>query len=69
MLILSWNGQAENASKREKRKRKRKDKSQAYVEEKKVPVTNKPKKNSVIKTVSQKKENTYKDKKKKTNAL
>ena len=49
---------------RKKRKRKRKDKSQAYVEEKKVPVTNKPKKKPVIKNRQPKKETPTKTKEK-----
>lgn len=49
---------------RKKRKRKRKDKSQAYVEEKKVPVTNKPKKKPVIKNRQPKKETSTKTKEK-----
>lgn len=49
---------------RKKRKHKRKDKSQAYVEEKKVPVTNKPKKKPVIKNRQPKKETPTKTKEK-----
>ena len=49
---------------RKKRKRKRKDKSQAYVEEKKVPVTKKPKKKPVIKNRQPKKETPTKTKEK-----
>ena len=49
---------------RKKRKCKRKDKSQAYVEEKKVPVTNKPKKKPVIKNRQPKKETPTKTKEK-----
>ena len=49
---------------RKKRKRKRKDKSQAYVEEKKDPVTNKPKKKPVIKNRQPKKETPTKTKEK-----
>ncbi len=49
---------------RKKRKRKRKDKSQAYVEEKKVPVTNKPTKKPVIKNRQPKKETPTKTKEK-----
>ena len=49
---------------RKKRKRKRKDKSQAYVEEKKVPVTNKPKKKPVITNRQPKKETPTKTKEK-----
>ena len=41
---------------RKKRKRKRKDKPQAYVEEKKAPVTDKPKKKPIIKNRQPKKE-------------
>lgn len=41
---------------RKKRKRKRKDKPQAYIEEKKVAVTDKPKKKPVIKNRQPKKE-------------
>lgn len=47
-----------------RKKRKRKDKSQAYVEEKKVPVTNKPKKKPVIKNRQPKKETPTKTKEK-----
>lgn len=49
---------------RKKRKRKRKDKPQAYVEEKKVPVTNKPKKKPIIKNRQPKKETPAKTKEK-----
>jgi len=49
---------------RKKRKRKRKDKPQAYVEEKKVPVTNKPKKKPIIKNRQPKKEMPTKTKEK-----
>ncbi|MGL9727333.1 YutD family protein [Enterococcus sp. DIV0756] len=49
---------------RKKRKRKRKDKPQAYVEEKKVPVTNKPKKKPIIKNRQPKKETPTKTKEK-----
>ncbi|MGP5428992.1 YutD family protein [Enterococcus malodoratus] len=41
---------------RKKRKRKRKDNPQAYVEEKKAPVTDKPKKKPIIKNRQPKKE-------------
>ncbi|MGX7205454.1 YutD family protein [Enterococcus pingfangensis] len=41
---------------RKKRKRKRKDKPQAFVEEKKVPVTDKPKKKTIIRTRQPQKE-------------
>lgn len=41
---------------RKKRKRKRKDKPQAYVEEKKAPVTDKPKKKPILKNRQPKKE-------------
>ncbi|MBM7713021.1 YutD family protein [Enterococcus xiangfangensis] len=41
---------------RKKRKRKRKDKPQAFVEEKKVPVTDKPKKKTIIRNRQPQKE-------------
>ncbi|MGF2942318.1 YutD family protein [Enterococcus xiangfangensis] len=41
---------------RKKRKRKRKDKPQAFVEEKKVPVTDKPKKKTIIRNRQSQKE-------------
>lgn len=49
---------------RKKRKRKRKDKPQAYVEEKKAPVTDKPKKKPIIKNRQPKKEASTKIKEK-----
>lgn len=49
---------------RKKRKRKRKDKPQAYVEEKKAPVTDKPKKKPIIKNRQPKKETPTKMKEK-----
>lgn len=53
---------------RKKRKRKRKDKSQAFIEEKKVPLTDKSKKKPIIKNRQPKKETPTKTKKR-TNAL
>ena len=49
---------------RKKRKRKRKDKSQAFIEEKKVPLTDKSKKKPIIKNRQPKKETPTKTKEK-----
>lgn len=49
---------------RKKRKRKRKDKSQAFIEEKKVPLTDKSKKKTIIKNRQPKKETPTKTKEK-----
>ncbi|MFR4754349.1 MAG: YutD family protein [Enterococcus raffinosus] len=49
---------------RKKRKRKRKDKSQAFIEEKKVPLTDKSKKKPIIKNRQPKKETSTKTKEK-----
>lgn len=49
---------------RKKRKRKRKDKSQAFIEEKKVPLTDKSKKKPIIKNRKPKKETPTKTKEK-----